>query len=90
MFSLLQMLTTYFVTHFSTFSKTSPGFLLPAKAGLTGLDPFRFFTGTVGTLWKERAEHYGFNKWDKMSQWWDLKISPSEELPFLTETNCPN
>ncbi len=23
---------------------------LPANAGWTGLDPFRFFTGTVGTL----------------------------------------
>lgn len=23
---------------------------LPASAGCTGLDPFRFFTGTVGTL----------------------------------------
>ena len=25
-------------------------FFLPASAGCTGLDPFRFFTGTVGTL----------------------------------------
>lgn len=25
--------------------------LLPARAGLTGLEPLRFFTGTVGTLW---------------------------------------
>lgn len=24
---------------------------LPASAGLTGLEPLRFFTGTVGTLW---------------------------------------
>lgn len=24
--------------------------VIPAKAGLTGLDPFKFFTGTVGTL----------------------------------------
>lgn len=54
------MLTTYFITHFSTFNKTSPRFLLPAKAGLTGLDPFRFFTGTVGTLWKKRADALWF------------------------------
>lgn len=31
------------------------GFHLPAKAGLTGLDPLRFFTGTVGTLRERRA-----------------------------------
>lgn len=44
-FSPLQILTTYF-----SYFYLKQGFLLPAKAGLTGLDPFRFFTGTVGTL----------------------------------------
>lgn len=30
---------------------------LPARAGCTGLDPFRFFTGTVGTLKKGENKH---------------------------------
>lgn len=31
---------------------------IPARAGWTGLDPFRFFTGTVGTL---KIKHVSLN-----------------------------
>lgn len=45
-----------YLFHCFCFSTFSWGLLLPAKAGLTGLDPLRFFTGTVGTLKKERTD----------------------------------
>lgn len=34
----------------SPIKRDTEGELSPARAGWTGLDPFRFFTGTVGTL----------------------------------------
>lgn len=62
------------------------GFLLPAKAGLTGLDPCRFFTGTVGTLQKEEQRHHGFAKWDKNAPAWELQNVTLWRFLFLTET----
>lgn len=53
---------------------SSVGGHLPASAGCTGLDPFRFFTGTVGTLKDTMAV-------SKLTLWTKFTVSRLVESP---------